>query len=68
MEMLPYFFIIIKGLIEESLEMDERGQTLVEYALIIAFVAIAIISALAFFRVNLSNYYEIISNEINEIL
>jgi Flp pilus assembly pilin Flp len=66
--MLPYFFIIIKGLIEESLEMDERGQTLVEYALIIAFVAIAIISALAFFRVNLSNYYEIISNEINEIL
>jgi Flp pilus assembly pilin Flp len=62
--MLPYFFIIIKGLIEESLEMDERGQTLVEYALIIAFVAIAIIGALELFGVNLRDYYEIISNEI----
>jgi Flp pilus assembly pilin Flp len=64
MEMLPYFFIIIKGLIEGSLEMDEQGQTLVEYALIIAFVAIAIVSALALFGENLSDYYNIISNEI----
>ena len=43
---------------------QQRGQGLVEYALIIAFVAIAIIGALGAFGTSLFNYYDYISTEI----
>ena len=36
---------------------NEEGQGLVEYALIIAVIAIAVIVAMVFFRDQLSNYF-----------
>jgi pilus assembly protein Flp/PilA len=44
---------------------DEQGQGLVEYALIIAVIAIAIIVAMVFFRDQLSNYFSSIGNNLS---
>jgi pilus assembly protein Flp/PilA len=43
---------------------DEDGQGLVEYALIIAVIAIAVIVAMVFFRDQLSNYFSNIGNNL----
>ena len=42
----------------------EEGQGLVEYALIIAVIAIAVIVAMVFFRDQLSNYFSNIGNNL----
>ena len=42
----------------------DDGQGLVEYALIIAVIAIAVIVAMVFFRDQLSNLYSNISNNL----
>lgn len=42
----------------------DDGQGLVEYALIIAVIAIAVIVAMLFFRDQLSNLYSNISNNL----
>jgi pilus assembly protein Flp/PilA len=63
MEMLPYFFIIIKGLIEESLEMDERGQTLVEYALLLMLIAIVVIGAVLLVGEQTNSLYQRVVDE-----
>ncbi|TMB60770.1 MAG: Flp family type IVb pilin [Chloroflexi bacterium] len=44
--------------------LDERGQGMVEYALIIAVIAIAIIVAMVFFKDQLSNYFSSIGNNL----
>ena len=43
---------------------DEEGQGLVEYALIIAVIAIAVIVAMLFFRNQLSNLFSNIGNNL----
>jgi pilus assembly protein Flp/PilA len=47
----------------EFLKNDE-GQGLVEYALIIAVIAIAVIIAMVFFRNQLTNYFSNIGNNL----
>ena len=42
----------------------EEGQGLVEYALIIAVIAIAVILAMVFYRDQLSNYFSNIGNNL----
>ena len=42
----------------------EEGQGLVEYALIIAVIAIAVILAMIFFRDRLMNYFSMIGNNL----
>ena len=42
----------------------EEGQGLVEYALIIAVIAIAVIVSMVFFRDQLSNYFSNIGNNL----
>jgi len=43
---------------------NEEGQGLVEYALIIAVIAIAVILSMVFFRDQLSNYFSNIGNNL----
>jgi Flp pilus assembly pilin Flp len=43
---------------------QEEGQGLVEYALIIAVIAIAVIVAMVFFRDQLTNYFSMIGNNL----
>ena len=43
---------------------QEEGQGLVEYALIIAVIAIAVILAMIFFRDQLINYFSNIGNNL----
>lgn len=44
--------------------MDESGQGLVEYALIIAVIAIAVIIAMIFLRDQLANQFSMIGNNL----
>jgi pilus assembly protein Flp/PilA len=43
---------------------NEEGQGLVEYALIIAVIAIVVIVAMIFFRDQLTNYFSNIGNNL----
>ena len=43
---------------------QEEGQGLVEYALIIAVIAIAVIVSMVFFRDQLTNYFSNIGNNL----
>jgi pilus assembly protein Flp/PilA len=43
---------------------NDEGQGLVEYALIIAVIAIAVILAMIFFRDQLTNYFSNIGNNL----
>ena len=43
---------------------NEEGQGLVEYALIIAVIAIAVIVSMVFFRDQLQNYFSNIGNNL----
>jgi Flp pilus assembly pilin Flp len=43
---------------------DEQAQGLVEYALIIAVIAIAVIISMIFFRNQLQNYFSSIGNNL----
>jgi len=43
---------------------NEEGQGLVEYALIIAVIAIAVILSMVFFRDQLGNYFSGIGNNL----
>ncbi len=43
---------------------NDEGQGLVEYALIIAVIAITVIIAMVFFRNQLSNYFSNIGNNL----
>ena len=54
----------MRNYIEESLAFDETGQTLVEYALIILLIALAVIGAVTLFGGSLSNFYDYIVNSI----
>lgn len=45
---------------------DESGQGLVEYALIIALVAIGLTAVLLVFRNNIGNVFDEISGELND--
>jgi pilus assembly protein Flp/PilA len=53
-----------KGACMVELVWSEEGQGLVEYALIIAVIAIAVIIAMIFFRDQLSNYFSLIGNNL----
>ena len=60
--MVPYWISGLQNFIQQVGASEEGGQTLVEYALIIAFVAIVLIGALVFFGVSLSDIYESFAN------
>ena len=47
-----------------SFLLDDDGQGLVEYALIIAVIAIAVIISMVFFRNQLTNYFSNIGNNL----
>ena len=56
--MLPYWILCLKEPIKKAGDIDETGQTLVEYALILALVVIVTIAVLALTGVSLSDTYE----------
>ena len=43
---------------------DEEGQTLVEYGLLISFIALAVITAMSLFGKKLTNYYNAAGNQM----
>ena len=65
--MIPYLILMKKNKIKRGGSFDEPGQTLVEYALILALVTIAIISTLALLGVNLGETYETIAQLVPNI-
>jgi pilus assembly protein Flp/PilA len=54
----------VEGACMVELLVNEEGQGLVEYALIIAVIAIAVIIAMIFFRESLINYFSSIGNNL----
>ena len=43
---------------------EEEGQTLVEYGLLISFVALAVITAVTLFGKKMNNYYNAAGNQL----
>lgn len=43
---------------------EEEGQTLVEYGLLIALLALAIVTAVTYFGQRVTNHYNSISNQL----
>ena len=43
--MLPYFLFTLRKFLAERLDLDESGQTLVEYSLLLLLIAIVVIGA-----------------------
>lgn len=43
---------------------EEEGQTLVEYALLISLLALAVITAVTFFGQRVNNHFNVISNQL----
>ena len=60
--MINYWFLKLRNYIKESLALVETGQTLVEYALIILLIALAVIGAVILFGGTLSNTYNLINS------
>lgn len=56
--MLPYWTLRVKESFKKAGDFDETGQTLVEYALILALVVIVTIAVLTLTGVSLSDTYE----------
>lgn len=56
--MLPYWILYVKESFKKAGDFDETGQTLVEYALILALIVIVTIAVLILTGVNLSDSYE----------
>ena len=65
---------ILKNLVEPILSrMDaavrsDKGQTLVEYALIISFVAIALVGVLISYEGGVSSYYDVIIGMVDALV
>ncbi len=43
---------------------EEEGQTLIEYGLLIALLALAVITALTFFGQRVTNHFNVVSNQL----
>ena len=55
--MLPFLILKVKMIFEKAGD-KERGQTLVEYALALAIIAVVTIGVLVFLSISLSDSYE----------
>ena len=56
--MLPYWILQVKRAFKKAGDFDETGQTLVEYALALAIVAVVVIGVLVLLGVTLNDSYE----------
>jgi pilus assembly protein Flp/PilA len=56
--MLPYWILKVKRAFKKAGAFGEVGQTLIEYALILALIAVVIVVVLTLTGVNLSESYE----------
>ena len=65
--MMPYWILKVKELTKKAGDFDQVGQTLVEYALILASVAVIIIVILALLGVNLGATYETIAQAFPDL-
>jgi Flp pilus assembly pilin Flp len=54
---------VLRGELPAALEGDE-GQTLVEYALILVFISIAVIAALTFLAGDISSFFTTVGNAL----
>ena len=62
--MLPYWILCLKEPIKKAGDIDETGQTLVEYALTLAIIAVVVIGVLLFLGVTLGDSYETVADLI----
>ncbi len=65
--MLPYWILMAKRLFKKVGAYDEMGQTLIEYALTLAIIAVVTIGVLVFLGVTLGDSYEIVAFSIPDI-
>jgi len=56
--MLPYFLLTLREFIAETLDLDEKGQTLIEYALILVLIAIAIFTTVLLVGEQVRDFYQ----------
>ncbi len=54
----------LQNLVARSGCQDERGATAVEYALIMIFVALAIVASLTLLGTKLSQLYHVVANQV----
>jgi len=66
LELSLYLYLIRKGFIMLSIT-SEKGQGLVEYALIIVLIALVVILSVEFFGNTLINTFSFITSRISEV-
>ena len=59
-----YYYLKLKIIIEDALAPDEKAQTLVEYGLILVFIAVVLFATVSLLGGQVNNLFNRVANEV----
>ena len=62
------FLLTLQAFVADRIERDEKGATAVEYGLMVALIAVAIITAVALVGTNLSAMFTAVAGRITAVI
>ena len=62
------FLVTLQSFIADRVERDDKGATAVEYGLMVALIAVAIITAVALIGTNLDAMFDAVAGEITTVI
>ena len=61
---MPRYFVYIQNALHRQLQRDDRGATAVEYGLMVALIAMVIVTAVALIGTNLTSVFDKVANAV----